>query len=68
MHPSRTYVALVAYSSTNDVSGTYRTGVLGSRAWVWMPVARQLEEQEFLYGCRRSGFVIEIRIRSAAAN
>ena len=25
--PSRTYVALVAYSSTSDVPGTYRTGV-----------------------------------------
>ena len=46
MHPSRTFVALVAYSSTSDGAGTYMTGVLGSRSWVWMYVARNLEEQE----------------------
>ena len=46
MHPSKIYVARVAYSLTSDVSGTYRTGVLGSRAWIWMYVARHLKEQE----------------------
>ena len=30
MHQSRTSCALVAYSWTSDVSGTYKTGVLGS--------------------------------------
>ena len=39
MHPSRVSVALVACSSTSDVSGTYRTGRLGSRAWIWMYLA-----------------------------
>ena len=47
MHPSRTKVALVAYSSTSDVSGTYRTWILGSRAWISMYVARHQKEQEF---------------------
>ena len=32
IYSSRTSVALVAYSSTSDISGTYRTGVLGSSA------------------------------------
>ena len=45
MHPFRTSVALVAYSSTSDVSGTYRTGVLGIRASIWMQVAGHLKEQ-----------------------
>ena len=31
MHPSRTSVGLVGYSSTSDVAVTYRTCVLGSR-------------------------------------
>ena len=46
MHTSRVSVALVACSSTSDVSGTYRTGGLGSRAWIWMYVARHLKAQE----------------------
>ena len=46
MHSYRTSVALVAYSSTSDVSDTCRTGVLGSKAWIWMYVARHLKEQE----------------------
>ena len=33
MHPASTSVALVAYSSTSDVAGKYRTWVLGNRAW-----------------------------------
>ena len=47
MHTSTTSVALVAYSSTSVVSGTYRIGVLGSRARIWMYVVRLLDEQEF---------------------
>ena len=43
MHPFRTYVSTVAYSSTRYVSGTYLTGVLGSRAYIWMYVARYLK-------------------------
>ena len=31
MHTSRTSGAPVAYSSTGDVSGSYRAGILGSR-------------------------------------
>ena len=46
MHPSRTYVALVAYSSTSDVLGAYRTEILGCRDWVWMHIDRHLDEQE----------------------
>ena len=69
MQPFRTSVALVAYSSTSDVAGTCITGVLGSRALVWMHVARHLEEQELgLSGRRRSGFVVEMRISSSAPN
>ena len=49
MHPSRPYVALVAYSSTSDVAGTYRTGVFGSTAWIWMYVARNLEGLLFAF-------------------
>ena len=30
MHPSRTYVALIAHSSTGDVASTNGTGVLDS--------------------------------------
>ena len=29
MYPSRTYGASIAYSSTSDISGTYRSGLLG---------------------------------------
>ena len=47
MHPSRTSVALVAYSSTSDISGTHGTCVLGSRAWILTYVARHLKKQEF---------------------
>ena len=46
MYPSRTYIVMVAYSSTSDVVGSYMTGVLGSRACIWMYVARHLEDQE----------------------
>ena len=46
MHPSRTSCAPVAYSSTGDVSGTYRAGILGSRPWIRMYVARHQKEQE----------------------
>ena len=42
VHPSRAYVAPVAYSSTCEVAGTYGTGVLCSRAWVRMDVARHM--------------------------
>ena len=44
MHPSRTAGAPVAYSSTSDVSGTYRTGILDSRPWIGMCVARLQKE------------------------
>ena len=46
VHPSRTYVALIAHSSTGDVASTNGTVVLCSRAWIWMYVTRHLEEQE----------------------
>ena len=46
MHPSRTSGAPVAYSSTSDVSGTYRAGIFGSRPWIRMYVARNQKEQE----------------------
>ena len=46
VHPSRTSVALIAHSSTGDVASTNGTGVLCSRAWIRMHVARHLEEHE----------------------
>ena len=67
MHLSRTSVALVAYSSTINVSGTYMTGVLGCRTCILMYVARHLKEQGFSRSCR-SGFGVEMRISQAAAN
>ena len=57
MQPSRTSGAPVAYSSTSDVSGTYRAGILsdvsgtyragilGSRPWIRMYVARHQKEE-----------------------
>ena len=39
-------VAPVAYSSTGDVSGTYWAGILDSRPWIRMYVARHQKEQE----------------------
>ena len=36
MHPSIAFGALVAC----DVASTYWTGILCSRAWVWMYIAR----------------------------
>ena len=71
MHRSRTSVALVAYSSTSDVAGTYRTGVPGSAGPGFGCVARHLEEQELGWVrsiCRRNGFVVKMRISSAASN
>ena len=38
--------APVADSSNGDVSGTYRAGILGSRPWIRMYVARHQKEQE----------------------
>ena len=46
MYPSRTSGAPVAYSSTGDVLGTHRTGILGSRPWIRVYVARHQKEQE----------------------
>ena len=46
MHPSRTSGTPVAYSSTGYVSVTYRAGILGSRPWIRMYVARHQKEQE----------------------
>ena len=46
MYPSRTSGAPVAYSSTSDVSGSYRTGIFGSRPWILMYVAHHEKEQE----------------------
>ena len=46
MHPSSTSGAPVAYSSTGDVAGTYRAGILGGRPWIRMYVARHQKEQE----------------------
>ena len=37
--------APVAYSSTGDLLGTYRAGILGSRPWIRMYVARHQKEQ-----------------------
>ena len=69
MHPSRTSGAPVAYFSTGDVSGTYRAGILGSRPWIRMYVARHQKGRSWIRsGRRRSGFVVELRISSAAAN
>ena len=71
MHPSSTSSAPVAYSSTDDVSGKYWAGILGDRPWIRMYVARHQKEQELCAvrtGHRRSGFVVELRISSAAAN
>ena len=45
MYPSSTSVALVSYSSTIDVAGIFRTGVLVNKDWVRMYFARHLEEQ-----------------------
>ena len=47
VHPSRTSVALIAHSSTGDVASTNGTGILCSRAWIRMYVARHLEEHEW---------------------
>ena len=44
-HPD-TSGAPVAYSSTGDVSGTYWAGILDSRPWIRMYVARHQKEQE----------------------
>ena len=71
MHPFRTSGALVAYSSTSDVSGTYRACILGSRPWIRMYVTRHQKEQELgtvRSDHRRSGFVFELRISSTATN
>ena len=48
VHPSRSFVALVTHSSTGDVVSTNGTGVLCSRAWIRMYVARHLEEQVYV--------------------
>ena len=71
MHPSRTSGSTGAYSSTSDVSGTYKTGILGSRPWILKYVARHQKEQELgtvRSGRRRIGFVVELRISSPTAN
>ena len=69
MHPSSTSGAPVAYSSTGDVSGTYWAGILDSRPWIRMYVARHQKEHELgTVRSSRSGFVVEMRISSAAAN
>ena len=62
-HPES--VAPVAYSSTSDASGTYRAGILSSMPWIRMYVARHQKDRS---GRRHSGFVVELSIRSAAAN
>ena len=46
VHPSRTYVALIAHSSTGDAASTNGIGILCSRAWIRMYVARHLVMQE----------------------
>ena len=46
VHPFRTSVALIAHSSTGDVASTNGTGILCTRAWIRMYVARHLEEHE----------------------
>ena len=48
MHPSRVYVALVTNSSTGDVVSRNGTGVLCSRVWIRMYVARHLEEEVYV--------------------
>ena len=52
MHLPRTSGAPVAYSSTGDDSGTYRAGILGSRPWIRMYVARHQKEQELVTALR----------------
>ena len=60
--------APVPYSSTSDVSGTYRAEILGSRPWIQMYVACDQKEQGLsMSGRHRRGFVVELRISSAAA-
>ena len=44
--PIQNICAPVAYSSTGYVSGTYRAGILCSRPWIRMYVARYQKEQE----------------------
>ena len=44
--PIRNNLSPVAYSSTNDVSGKCRAGILGSRPWIQMYVACHQKEQE----------------------
>ena len=69
MYTSKSYVAPVAYSSTSDVLGTCRAGILRSRPWICMYVACHQKEQVLVRsGRRRSGFVVEVRISSATAN
>ena len=58
MYPSRTYVTLIAFSSTCDVSDTNRTRVIASRAWVRMHVARHQYEQVGDIACE-CGLAIE---------
>ena len=65
MHPFRTSGAPVAYSSTGDISVTYRAGILCSRPWIRMYVARHQKEQEL----GTVGYVVvELMTSSAAAN
>ena len=44
-HPEHLF-ALIAHSSAGDVASTSGTGILCSRAWIRMYVARLLEEHE----------------------
>ena len=69
MHPSRTSGAPVTYSSNSDVSGKYRAWILGSWPRIWMYVARHQKEHELCTVWSNVwGFVVEVRISSAAAN
>ena len=69
MHLSSTSGAPVAYSSTGDVSGTYWEGILGvGHGFGCMSPAIRRCRSCVLSGRRRSGFVVELKISSAAAN
>ena len=64
MHSSRTSVAPVAYSLTSDVSGPYRA--IGPGFGCMSPAIRR-SRSLVRSDRRRSGFVAEVRISSAAA-
>ena len=68
MHPSSTSGAPVAYSSTGDVSGTYWAYLAVGPGFGSISPAIRRSRSCVQSGRRRSGFVVELRISSTAAN